>query len=201
MNEVDPDLDPRPRGTTQSVPKEMVQEGSGANRRIKKRPSFGIRTVELNRSQQGFGFTISGQCPCVLSSVVEESPAKKAGLKPGDSLVRGDGNVRKRGIKMTSPFFSLFRSPSTGSTSPRAVTRRWSKQWETQQGYSSCRSHKTTAPPLLHQRKMKKRNRVHKMRQGPGHTSVVPGTSFRKGQTARGSSSRTTRITSHRGQV
>ena len=42
-------------------------------RRPKKRPSYGIRTVELTRGQLGFGFTLSGQGPCILSSIVEQS--------------------------------------------------------------------------------------------------------------------------------
>ena len=44
-------------------------------RRTKKRPSYGIRTVELTRGQLGFGFTLSGQGPCILSNIVAESPA------------------------------------------------------------------------------------------------------------------------------
>ena len=56
-------------------------------RRPKKRPSFGVRTVELNRGQDGFGFTLQGQGPCKLSSIVENSPAFKARLKPGDHVI------------------------------------------------------------------------------------------------------------------
>ncbi len=65
-------------------------------RRVKKRPSFGVRTVELTRGQHGFGFTLSGQAPCILSSIVQESPAAKANLKSGDFVIAVNGkNVAK----------------------------------------------------------------------------------------------------------
>ncbi|XP_063241261.1 regulator of G-protein signaling loco isoform X2 [Bacillus rossius redtenbacheri] len=56
-------------------------------RRRKKRPNYGIRTVEVSRGSNGFGFTISGQQPCILSCIVAGSPAERAGLRPGDCLV------------------------------------------------------------------------------------------------------------------
>ena len=65
-------------------------------RRPKKRPSFGVRTVELTRAQIGFGFTLQGQGPCKLSSIVDNSPASKAKLKPGDHVIAVNGkNVSK----------------------------------------------------------------------------------------------------------
>ena len=65
-------------------------------RRPKKRPSYGVRTIELTRGQLGFGFTLSGQGPCILSSIVEQSPASKANLKPGDHVIAVNGqNVSK----------------------------------------------------------------------------------------------------------
>lgn len=60
-------------------------------RRTKKRPSYGIRTVELTRAQLGFGFTLSGQGPCILSGIVASSPAARAGLKAGDHVVAVNG--------------------------------------------------------------------------------------------------------------
>lgn len=66
------------------------------NRRRKKRPSYGVRTVEISRGKNGFGFTISGQAPCILSCIVTGSPAEKAGLRPGDFLIAVNGhNVSK----------------------------------------------------------------------------------------------------------
>ncbi|KAG1685478.1 Regulator of G-protein signaling loco [Nymphon striatum] len=57
------------------------------SRRRKKRPNYGVRTIELTRGTNGFGFTISGQVPCILSCIVNGSPAELAGLRPGDYLI------------------------------------------------------------------------------------------------------------------
>uniref|UniRef100_T1JKQ8 PDZ domain-containing protein n=1 Tax=Strigamia maritima TaxID=126957 RepID=T1JKQ8_STRMM len=66
------------------------------NRRHKKRCSFGVRTVELERSKSGYGFTISGQYPCILSCIVSQSPAERVGLRPGDYLIAvNNKNVSK----------------------------------------------------------------------------------------------------------
>ena len=73
----------------------LVTPGMSDFRR-KKRPSYGIRTVELTRVQTGFGFTLSGQGPCILSNVVKGSPADKAGLNTGDHVIAANGkNVSK----------------------------------------------------------------------------------------------------------
>lgn len=62
-----------------------------ANRRRKKRPNYGIRTVEVMRGPNGFGFTISGQQPCIVSCIVSNSPAGLAGLRAGDFLISVNG--------------------------------------------------------------------------------------------------------------
>lgn len=65
-------------------------------RRRKKRPNYGVRTVEVNRGKNGFGFTISGQQPCILSCINTGSPAEFAGLRAGDYLIAVCGqNVSK----------------------------------------------------------------------------------------------------------
>ena len=56
-------------------------------RRRKKRHTHGLKTVELTRGRHGYGFTISGQQPCILSCIVSGSPADRAGLKTGDFLM------------------------------------------------------------------------------------------------------------------
>ncbi|KAF5304885.1 hypothetical protein FQR65_LT00769 [Abscondita terminalis] len=61
------------------------------SRRRKKRPNYGIRTVEVMRGPSGFGFTISGQQPCILSCIVSNSPADQAGLRAGDFLISVNG--------------------------------------------------------------------------------------------------------------
>ncbi|CAG9863617.1 unnamed protein product [Phyllotreta striolata] len=61
------------------------------SRRRKKRPNYGIKTVEVVRGSNGFGFTISGQQPCILSCIVANSPADQAGLRAGDFLISVNG--------------------------------------------------------------------------------------------------------------
>ena len=39
----------------------------------------------------GYGFTISGQKPCLLRAIVEGSPAERACLRPGNCLVGVNG--------------------------------------------------------------------------------------------------------------
>ena len=50
-----------------------------------------IRVVELMRGCSGYGFTISGQKPCLLRCIVEGSPAELNGLQPGNCLVGVNG--------------------------------------------------------------------------------------------------------------
>lgn len=61
------------------------------SRRRKKRPGCGARTVEVARGRSGFGLTVSGQRPCILSCIVAGSPADRAGLRAGDFLVSVNG--------------------------------------------------------------------------------------------------------------
>ncbi|XP_052099872.1 regulator of G-protein signaling 12-like isoform X2 [Mytilus californianus] len=69
-------------------PQQSQQGSSGGHpKRRKKRPIHGLRVVEVTRSKSGYGFTISGQHPCVLSNIVKDSPAEYAGLKAGNYLV------------------------------------------------------------------------------------------------------------------
>ena len=49
------------------------------------------KTVRLWRTPTGFGFSLTGQYPCVLTQVVDGSPAFKAGLKIGDYLIMVNG--------------------------------------------------------------------------------------------------------------
>lgn len=50
-----------------------------------------IRVVELVRRSMGYGFTISGQKPCLLRCIIDGSPAFCAGLRPGHCLVGVNG--------------------------------------------------------------------------------------------------------------
>lgn len=56
-------------------------------RRRKKRHTHGNKTVDVCRGKNGYGFTISGQQPCILSCIVAGSPADRCGLKTGDYLL------------------------------------------------------------------------------------------------------------------
>lgn len=62
-------------------------------RKKKKRANWSrnIRNVHLEAIEGKFGFTISGQQPCILSSIVRNSPADLAGLKSGDFLISVNG--------------------------------------------------------------------------------------------------------------
>lgn len=62
-------------------------------RKKKKRANWSrnIRNVRLEAIEGKFGFTISGQQPCILSSIVRNSPADLCGLKSGDFLISVNG--------------------------------------------------------------------------------------------------------------
>lgn len=67
------------------------------NRRRKKRPNYGTRNVNIIRGLNGFGFTITGQKPCILSCIVLNSPADLAHLRAGQFLIAVNGlNVSKQ---------------------------------------------------------------------------------------------------------
>uniref|UniRef100_A0A674PDJ2 Regulator of G protein signaling 12a n=1 Tax=Takifugu rubripes TaxID=31033 RepID=A0A674PDJ2_TAKRU len=50
-----------------------------------------LRSVEIIRGRAGYGFTISGQRPCLLSGIQEGSPADVVGLKQGDQIMAING--------------------------------------------------------------------------------------------------------------
>lgn len=55
-----------------------------------------IRAVEVARGRSGYGFTLSGQSPCVLSCILKGSPADYVGLRSGDYILSvNDINVSK----------------------------------------------------------------------------------------------------------
>ncbi|XP_076584523.1 regulator of G-protein signaling 12b isoform X6 [Chaetodon auriga] len=55
-----------------------------------------IRAVEVARGRTGYGFTLSGQSPCVLSCILKGSPADYVGLRSGDFILSvNDINVSK----------------------------------------------------------------------------------------------------------
>lgn len=66
-------------------------------RRKKRCPNWrGTRNIEIERGVAGFGITISGQKPCIVSAIVKDSPAEIAGVRAGDFLISINGlNVSK----------------------------------------------------------------------------------------------------------
>uniref|UniRef100_A0A6I8NAJ9 Regulator of G protein signaling 12 n=1 Tax=Ornithorhynchus anatinus TaxID=9258 RepID=A0A6I8NAJ9_ORNAN len=69
---------------------------AGARRRPAAPPGPRVRTVEVARGRGGYGFTLAGQGPCVLSRVVPGGPADHVGLRPGDRVLGvNEINVRK----------------------------------------------------------------------------------------------------------
>ncbi|XP_076829434.1 regulator of G-protein signaling 12 isoform X2 [Brachyhypopomus gauderio] len=50
-----------------------------------------VRRVELERGRTGYGFTIAGHAPCVLSGIMKGSPACTVGLSPGDYILGVNG--------------------------------------------------------------------------------------------------------------
>ncbi|KAM8940072.1 regulator of G-protein signaling 12 isoform 1-T1 [Pelodytes ibericus] len=64
--------------------------------RVKMHSAPRLRSVEVARGRSGYGFTLSGQAPCVIGSIIKESPAEFVGLKPGDQIrAVNDTNVKK----------------------------------------------------------------------------------------------------------
>ncbi|XP_013873561.1 regulator of G-protein signaling 12b isoform X2 [Austrofundulus limnaeus] len=55
-----------------------------------------IKAVEVARGRTGYGFTLTGQSPCVLSCILKGSPADYVGLRSGDYILSvNDINVSK----------------------------------------------------------------------------------------------------------
>lgn len=63
----------------------------GVRRRLDLKVFGEMKAVELIRSRAGYGFTISGQRPCLLSGIVDGSPAERVGLKQGDHIIAING--------------------------------------------------------------------------------------------------------------
>uniref|UniRef100_I3J059 Regulator of G protein signaling 12a n=1 Tax=Oreochromis niloticus TaxID=8128 RepID=I3J059_ORENI len=64
----------------------------GARRRLDMNASGEFKSVEVIRGRAGYGFTISGQRPCMLSGILEGSPAYLVGLRQGDCIMVINGS-------------------------------------------------------------------------------------------------------------
>ncbi|XP_077982094.1 rhophilin-2-like [Glandiceps talaboti] len=53
------------------------------------------RTVEMERTENGFGFTVRGDSPVIVASLDDDGSAMKSGMKEGDFIVKiGDEDVK-----------------------------------------------------------------------------------------------------------
>ncbi|XP_026103820.1 regulator of G-protein signaling 12-like isoform X1 [Carassius auratus] len=74
----------------------MFRQSEQGRRRVNAQPSARIREVEVARGRTGYGFTLSGQSPCVLNCILKGSPADYVGLCSGDQILSvNDINVSK----------------------------------------------------------------------------------------------------------
>ncbi|XP_071827392.1 regulator of G-protein signaling 12-like isoform X4 [Apostichopus japonicus] len=62
-----------------------------ASARLPPNNFMNLKTVEVGRGRNGYGFTVAGQHPCVLSCIMPNSPAEFAMLKPGDCVIAVNG--------------------------------------------------------------------------------------------------------------
>ncbi|XP_062905596.1 regulator of G-protein signaling 12b [Mobula hypostoma] len=74
----------------------MQRQADQVKRRSSTNPSIRVRNVDIARGRTGYGFTLSGQAPCVLSCILKGSPAHFVGLRSGDRILTvNDINVSK----------------------------------------------------------------------------------------------------------
>ncbi|XP_067885355.1 regulator of G-protein signaling 12b isoform X2 [Heterodontus francisci] len=74
----------------------MHRQADQVKRRSCTNPSIRMRNVDIARGRTGYGFTLSGQAPCVLSCILKGSPAHYVGLRSGDRILNvNDINVSK----------------------------------------------------------------------------------------------------------
>ncbi|KAL0970365.1 hypothetical protein UPYG_G00241010 [Umbra pygmaea] len=69
----------------------MPRQNEGARRCLDLTSSHEVRGVKVVRGRVGYGFTLAGQGPCLLSGILEGSPADRVGLKQGDRIVSVNG--------------------------------------------------------------------------------------------------------------
>ncbi|KAJ8383156.1 hypothetical protein SKAU_G00039340 [Synaphobranchus kaupii] len=74
----------------------MFRQAETAKKRLNLHSVARVRSLEVARGRSGYGFTLYGQAPCLLSSILKGSPADYVGLKSGDQILTvNDVNVSK----------------------------------------------------------------------------------------------------------
>ncbi|KAG5845045.1 hypothetical protein ANANG_G00134670 [Anguilla anguilla] len=74
----------------------MFRQAESARKRLNLHSVARIRSLEVARGRSGYGFTLCGQAPCLLGSILKGSPADYVGLKSGDQILSvNDVNVSK----------------------------------------------------------------------------------------------------------
>ncbi|XP_034020094.1 LOW QUALITY PROTEIN: regulator of G-protein signaling 12 [Thalassophryne amazonica] len=77
--------------TASTVKMRIHGQPEATRRRLFFNPFGQLRSVEVVRGRTGYGFTISGQKPCLLSGILDGSPADLVGLKQGDCIMGVNG--------------------------------------------------------------------------------------------------------------
>lgn len=65
----------------------MFRQGETVKRRLNVHTAARVRSVEVARGRAGYGFTLSGQAPCLLNCILKGSPADYVGLRAGDQIL------------------------------------------------------------------------------------------------------------------
>lgn len=65
----------------------MFRSSEASRRRANGQTLGRVRGVEVARGRTGYGFTLSGHSPCMLSCVLKGSPADYVGLRAGDQIL------------------------------------------------------------------------------------------------------------------
>lgn len=98
----------------------MVPQQQRRRRRRAVVPRTPERRLIVARGAGGFGFTIAGQRPCVVSAVAAGGPAERAGLRAGDALLTVDGaNVARVPHASVARLVAAAPGPISLSVAPR----------------------------------------------------------------------------------
>eukprot|EP00062_Callorhinchus_milii_P015768 gi/632966360/ref/XP_007899375.1/ PREDICTED: rhophilin-1 [Callorhinchus milii] len=110
------------------------------------------RTVHLERSEWGFGFTLRGDSPVLIAGVIPEGCADEAGLKEGDYIVTVNGTDCR--WAKHAEVVQLLKSLSTEGVSVSVITPNISEQHSVQAERKSLLGPTSSAGDKENSRKM-----------------------------------------------